>query len=235
MGNRRYKVKLNIDTKNENNIGTRYNYLTLVRTNHYINGAKRITCKCDCGNFIEINPFNWKSGRTKSCGCMTKKLLSDAFSKLIHTEDLDRLRRIYNGMKCRCYNENTRNYRNYGARGIGICDEWLADREAFIRWSLSHGYRSDLSIDRIDVDGNYEPGNCRWATAKEQRENIRPRDVNSYRNKFTINGITKPAIQWCAEYGVSVPYVMYRVRRMGMDPLDALTIPKITTGRPAKP
>lgn len=234
MGRGPYKLQVNIDTSDESCIGAKHNYLTIIRPDHMVGDYKKITCRCDCGNTVDVIPFNWKCGRTKSCGCMAKKLLSDAFSKLEHTDDLDRLRRIYNGMKCRCYNPNIRNYHRYGGRGIIMCDEWLNDRESFISWALTHGYRSDLSIDRIDVDGNYEPENCRWATNVEQANNKRPRTSVCRRVKFTIDGTTKSAMEWCEEYGVSMPFVMYRVRTMGMQPLEALTIPKQTMGRPRK-
>lgn len=235
MGNRPYKVEIHVDTSDESCVGVKYNHLTIVRPAHIVDGYKKITCRCDCGTIIDVVPFNWKSGRTKSCGCKTSELLSNAFSKLEHTKDLDRLRRIYGGMKCRCYNKNIRNYKNYGGRGIRICDEWLNDREAFISWALSNGYDNSLSIDRIDVNGNYEPSNCRWATGAQQRANQRPQPKGARRHLlFTIDGITKPALEWCEEYGVSPQFVRYRIKHKGMSPKDALTAAKQANGRPRK-
>ena len=86
-----------------------------------------------------------------------------------------RLYRIYNNMKNRCYNEHSNSYKNYGGRGITVCDEWLNDFKAFYDWAITHGYRDDLTIDRKDNDKGYSPDNCRWATALEQRLNQRPR------------------------------------------------------------
>lgn len=234
MGRGPHSIQVSIDTSSVSCIGTTHNYLTIVQPSHKVGDYWKITCRCVCGKEIDVIPFNWKCGRTKSCGCMSRKLLSDAFTVIEHTPDVDRLRRIYNGMKTRCFNKRNRNYKNYGGRGITICQEWLDDREAFISWSLANGYSNDLSIDRIDVNGNYEPGNCRWATDAMQQANKRPR-TGPYKckNVFTIDGITKTGIEWCEQYGVSMPFFMYRIKKKGMTPLEALTTPK-AVGRPCK-
>ena len=88
----------------------------------------------------------------------------------------NRLKNIWHGMKQRCYNPNRPNYRYYGGRGITICDEWLNSFQAFSAWSMDNGYQDELSIDRIDYNGNYEPSNCRWVSMKGQAENKRPRN-----------------------------------------------------------
>lgn len=86
-----------------------------------------------------------------------------------------RLASIYQGMKQRCYNTNRPNYKYYGGRGVSVCDEWLNNPQAFYDWAMANGYQENLTIDRINNDGNYEPQNCRWASMKEQATNKHPR------------------------------------------------------------
>ena len=128
-------------------------------------------CKCKCGNERIVRGSDLRLGKSKNCGCVNKA----RFKKIIFKHGLDgtRINRIYWGMKARCYNKNYHKYPNYGARGIKICDEWKNDFMAFYNWAINNGYADNLSIDRINNDGNYEPSNCRWATAKQQANNTR--------------------------------------------------------------
>lgn len=102
---------------------------------------------------------------------MQRELMGKRFAT--HGGSKTRLYRVWRGMKTRCYNANSKKYHHYGGRGIIICDEWLTSFAKFREWALTNGYTDKLSIDRIDVNGNYEPSNCRWADDLTQRHNRR--------------------------------------------------------------
>jgi hypothetical protein len=131
--------------------------------------------RCDCGAEFDAYGSNLRRGKTKSCGCLQKELLSD---RRTHGDSIKGRwateYRIYAGMLQRCENTNTLAFKWYGARGIKVCDRW---RESYENFLEDMGRRPTLahSIDRINNDGNYEPGNCRWATIKQQAQNRRPR------------------------------------------------------------
>lgn len=129
-------------------------------------------CLCDCGNEVNVLSYNLRSGHTKSCGCVHDERMKQGL-RSSHGLIKSRLYSIWENMKSRCYNPNTNNYKYYGARGISICPEWKDDFQIFYDWAMANGYSDELSIDRIDVDGNYEPSNCRWADDITQANNKR--------------------------------------------------------------
>jgi hypothetical protein len=130
-----------------------------------------------------------------------------------------RLYRIYSHMKERCYSPNTKCYRNYGGRGIAICEEWKNDYLEFKNWALTNGYREDLTIDRIDNDGDYCPQNCRWADTFLQASNKRNNHL------LTLNGKTKTLSQWSRECGLKITTIYMRVKQYGWTVEEALTTP----------
>lgn len=137
-----------------------------------------------------------------------------------------RLHRIWHSMYCRCYYSSTNQFKNYGGKGIKICDEWkhIEGFVNFYNWAMSNGYEENLTLDRIDNDKDYCPSNCRWVTVKEQANH---RTNNVY---YTFNGETKTSKQWCEIYGISQTTLLDRLKR-GWSLEQALTIPTKGTHR----
>lgn len=149
-------------------IGKRFGKLVVKEKGPYVSGTTRWLCVCDCGTEKFVGSQNLRNGSTKSCGCFRKQHLRE--SRTIHGYTKTRTYRSWSQMKNRCGNPNYINYSSYGGRGIKVCERW----ENFENFLEDMGERPlGKSLDRIDVDGDYEPNNCRWATLEEQAQNKR--------------------------------------------------------------
>lgn len=149
--------------------GQRFGRLTVIKRAD----SRTWYCKCDCGNITKADSYQLRHGITKSCGCFHRELCGDKHRK--HGMTRTRLYRIFYKMHERCYRTTNDNYKYYGGLGVKVCDEWFHNFENFKEWSLQNGYNDELTLDRINPAGNYEPSNCRWATWKQQCENRRKR------------------------------------------------------------
>lgn len=164
-------------------------------------GGTKWLCKCDCGSETVVLGGNLRRNHTTSCGCVHKETIST------HGESKSRLYTIWTLMKRRCYFPSDSRYHRYGGRCIAVCEEWRDSFENFRDWATKNGYRDDLTIDRIDNNGNYCPGNCRWATRKEQQSNIGTNHL------ITHNGETLTVSQWAERIGVQPTTLFTRLRR----------------------
>ena len=153
--------------------GKRFGKLLAIRVNHL--GERNVRhwlCLCDCGGESVVRIGDLTSGNQTSCGCERVRKITER--NTVHGGKGTRLYRIWRGLFKRCRNKKSTDYHNYGGRGIDICQEW-EDFSNFKRWAIGNGYKHDLTIERVDVDGNYCPDNCTWITKGEQAKNKRTR------------------------------------------------------------
>ena len=215
-------------------IGRKFGRLTIVRRSDKIVPKNVVwVCKCDCGNTVEVIASSLRKGDTKSCGCLRQEIMKN--NPHNHHLCKTRLYVVWTNMKNRCYDEKNEKYKDYGKRGIKVCDEWLGTDGfvEFYKWAYSNGYndkapKGQCTLDRIDVNGNYEPSNCRWVSNSIQALNKRNTIY------LTIHGIKKPLVEWCREYHVNCGMVRRRIYK-GMNDYDALTIPSRRTQLNEKP
>lgn len=160
-------------------------------------------CVCDCGNLKTVDGNSLRMGGVRSCGCLDKEAHITRPNRRTHGMNGTRINRIWRAMKARCAN---RNDKLYGGRGISVCAEW-SDFEPFYEWAIANGYTDDLTIDRIDPDGDYCPSNCRWITIKEQQSNRRTN------NNITINGETHTITQWASISGLHYSTLWKRMKK----------------------
>lgn len=181
-----------------------------------------VMVKCECGkerrHFVSV----LKNRLSTSCGCFRKENASLIIKGRTHKHGLSKhpLYQIWRGMKCRCYNENDKAYKDYGGRGVFVCDEWIDDFKCFYSWAISNGWAEGLLNDRKDNDREYSPSNCRFVTDAVSLRNRR-NNVN-----VTFNSETKCITDWAIQIGVSCTSLKKRINKWGIQ--RALTTPKIT-------
>lgn len=188
---------------NDVKVGDTFNNWTVLeilsKTKNY---HKMFRCKCSCGTIKDVDAFNVIKGKSQSCGCIAIEKTKQRSTK--HGMTNTPLHNVWCGIRERCYNPNCQAYKDYGGRGIIMCQEWKDDFMTFYTWAINNGYNQTLSIDRIDVNGNYEPSNCRWADRKTQANNRRSNI------SITLYGKTQNLKEWCEEYNLD--YDMIRAR-----------------------
>jgi hypothetical protein len=178
-------------------VGRRFGKLSVAR---YL-GSSRWSCLCDCGRESAVNGQRLREGKTRSCGC---GIAQSNKRRTKHGMYRTRAYRIWHSIRQRCENPNNKTYPRYGGRGIKLCDRW----QSFGNFIEDMGEPPEgMSIDRIDGDGDYEPGNCRWATPTQQQNNIRTNRM------FTHDGKTMTLAQWARELGIAYHVLKYRLNQ----------------------
>lgn len=193
--------------------GEQFGNITVLENAGVDNGGNSLwKCKCTCGREI-IRSY---SNIVRSAGVGCKECKNEYLRKTHykHGDTDTRLHNIWLHMRHRCQSTTDADYKNYGERGIAVCDEWQ-EYQAFKEWALSNGYADDLTIERVNVDDGYNPSNCKWIPKGEQTNNRRNTKY------FTINGTRKTLSDWCKEYGQNGELVRARLK-YGFDIKDAL-------------
>lgn len=209
--------------------GCKFGRLTVLcrTTDHICKSGQHKTmwlCKCNCGNETVVSAQGLRSGRTQSCGCYLLDVITKHGGTSRNKNKRDRLYKVWEDMKRRCYNENDSEYHNYGGRGIVVCNEWLHDYSSFRDWAYASGYddsakKGQCTLDRINVDLNYSPENCRWITHKQQQNNT-TRSV-----KIEFNGESHTASEWEDITGIKKEIIYGRIFKYNWPIEKALTTP----------
>ena len=195
-------------------VGDKFGLLNVISAGALRGRNRYWLCLCECGNQKEICYSSLSSGRTKSCGCLNSKLASDR--KFLHGKSKTPIYSVWTNMKARCLNSENSSFKNYGGRGIKICDSWM-NFENFLN-DMGEPLEK-LEIDRIDNDGDYRKDNCKWSTVKQQNENKRSN------RRFMLNGESKTLSQLSEESGVNYFKLRARLLRLNWDLNKALTTP----------
>lgn len=206
----------------------KFNRLLVIR---YVGNNKRHSslwkCKCDCGNEIVVTSENLRTGHTTSCGCRGEEHKHNhGATKKTHGKSKTPIYTMWLNIKSRCNNPSNNHYKYYGGRGIKMCADWENSFETFYEWAIKNGFDESnpdtrsQSIDRIDVNGNYEPGNCRFVDSYIQANNTR-------KNVFyDIGGIKMTMPEWCRHFNANYERTRDRVASMGWNIEDAMFTPK---------
>lgn len=205
-------------------INTKYNKLTIISEPYMkICGNRRrsfVKCRCDCGAEKDIRLAFIKDHTTKSCGCLFKYKLFRFGPKILHGLSKHPLYAIWRGMKTRCYNPKNKFYKDYGGRGIKVCIEFLSNFLTFYHCAINKGWKLGLVLDRIDVNGHYEPNNIRFVTTTISSNNKRT-------SHFIIAfGEKKTIAEWADDTRCSITQEALCARlKLGWNPEKAITIP----------
>ena len=204
-------------------LNKRFGRLSVIeRVDNNKHGQARWRCRCDCGNEVIVTGYKLTSGHTRSCGCL--KIESTGNQRRTHGDTGSRLYVCWQHMKNRCNNPLDKYFCNYGGRGISVCPEWDS-YEKFKEWAFAHGYRDDLTLDRIDVNGNYCPENCRWTTMQEQQNNRR----NNHYVEFC--GEVHTLADWARIIGINRDVLQMRINKLKWSVEKAFTTPVRNCGR----
>ena len=193
--------------KLKNLVGDVYGRLVVIKLSH-VKKESYWLCKCECGNIKTVRIGSLRSGNTKSCGCLNTEMtiLRNKKMSKYDVSTNDKLYWAWNHMLQRCFKDYENNKKYYKDRGITVCDEWKENFLAFREWSLNNGYKENLSLDRIDNNGNYEPKNCRWTTKEEQSNNTRSVRLIEYKGEI------KSISQWARIFGIDRKTISYRLK-----------------------
>lgn len=179
-----------------NLLGQTFGRLVVIEKAPSLKGQPRWLCRCVCGQQKAVHASALRKGQTKSCGCLNAE--NRPHNTRTHGLRKTALYAVWNDMKRRCHSPSHHAFEHYGARGISVCEQWRGSYEAFYLWAHSNGYQEGLSIDRIDNDQGYQPGNCRFVPMIEQSKNRR--NVRT----FTHAGHTRTIREWAEASGI--PY-----------------------------
>lgn len=197
-------------SRNMDLTGMQFGMLKVLRQDiEHSKHERRWICECQCNskNIVSRKTSTLLSDSQSSCGCLNnKRMREEALSRKKHGLSNTRLFGVWHNMKGRCFNLSDKQFKWYGARGISVCDEWKDDFSKFYEWSIENGYAQGMSIDRINVNGNYSPDNCRWVPLNQQARNKRNVPLYDY------NGVLVTGPEFAREHGMTDEFVYHRLK-----------------------